>query len=37
MSGKTLNFDELDISKNKFISSKQPIVSDSLDINKIVW
>ena len=36
MSGKTLNFHELEINKNKFHGSKQPIVLDSVDINNIV-
>ena len=36
MSRKTLCFDEVETNKNKFHGSKQPIVLNSMDINKIV-
>ena len=36
MSRKTLCFDEVETNKNKFHGSKQPIVLNSVDINKIV-
>ena len=36
MSGKALNFDKVEINKNKFHGSKKSIVLDSMDINRIV-
>ena len=36
MNRKTLNFDEAEISKNKFHGSKQPVVLNSVDTSKIV-
>ena len=36
MSGKTLNYNKVEINKNKFHGSKQSIVLDSVKINRIV-
>ena len=36
MSGKTLNYNKVEINKNKFHGSKQSVVLDSVKINRIV-